>query len=56
MDIEGNTPKDLAEKSSHSKCVKYLATLMKERLPKGANGRVVVSTLYILVTIIYHKD
>lgn len=43
-DIEGNTPKDLAEKNSHSKCVKYLGSLMKERLPRGANGSIVVST------------
>ena len=42
-DIEGNTPKDLAEKNGHSKCVKYLVSLMKERLPRGANGSVVVS-------------
>ena len=45
-DIEGNTPKDLAEKHGHSKCAKYLGSLIKGRLPRGANGSVVVSILY----------
>ena len=46
IDIEGNTAKDLAEKYGHSKCAKYLGSLIKGRLPRGANGSVVVSILY----------
>ena len=45
-DIEGNTPKDLAEKNGHSKCAKYIGSLMKGRLPRGANGSVVVSVQF----------
>ena len=45
-DIEGNTPKDLAEKNGHSKCAKYVGSLMKGRLPRGANGSVVVSVQF----------
>ena len=44
IDIEGNSPKDLAEKNGHSKCAKYLVSLMKGKLPRGANGNVAVST------------
>lgn len=42
-DIEGNTPKDLAEKNGHSKCAKYLGSLMKGKLPRGASGNIAVS-------------
>ena len=47
-DIEGNTPKDLAEKNGHSKCAKYLGSLMKGKLPRGATGNVVVSKVVVL--------
>ena len=34
-DIEGNFPKDLAEKNHHSKCARYLASLGKSKVPKA---------------------
>ena len=45
IDIEGNTPKDLANKSGHTKCAKYLNSLMKERQPmsRQASENIAVS-------------
>ena len=41
--IEGNTPKDLADKNGHSKCSKYLGALVKGKLPHGTSENIVVS-------------
>ena len=47
-DIEGNTPRDLADKNGQHKCAKYLATALKQ---KGSSGKVRVS---MLCTILEH--
>ena len=45
-DIEGNTPRDLAEKNGQYKCAKYLAAAMKHKVPRGVNRSIVVSTVH----------
>jgi len=46
-DIEGNFPKDLAEKHHNAKCAKFLASLQKRKVSKGKNdgGSATVSLL-----------
>lgn len=44
-DIEGNTPRDLAQKNGQYKCAKYLAAAMKQKVPRGANRTLVVRTV-----------
>ena len=42
-DIEGNTPRDLAEKNGHNKCAKYILASMRQNAPEsGVNGSIVV--------------
>ena len=45
-DIEGNFPKDLADKHHHNKCSKYLASLEKNMVPrmKSSNTKKVYIT------------
>ena len=50
-DIEGNTPRDLADKNGQHKCAKYLATALKQKAPKASSGIVRVS---ILCTVLEH--
>ena len=50
-DIEGNTPRDLADKNGQHKCAKHLATALKQKVSQGSSGKVRVSTL---CTILEH--
>ena len=50
-DIEGNTPRDLADKNGQHKCAKYLATALKQKASKASSGIVRVS---ILCTVLEH--
>lgn len=42
-DIEGNTPRDLADKNGQNKCARYLTQVMKQRGPKGTKRQLTVS-------------
>ena len=54
-DIEGNSPKDLAEKHHHSKCSKYLASREKNRLsnPRTINARRVCDVAAAIMLMLY---
>ena len=51
-DVEGNTPRDLADKNGQNKCVKYLTQVMKQKEPKGTKRHLNVSmNLWLLLLV-----